>query len=81
MRYPTIAATLRLRVWDDPAAVLETIFSPGGRTVADVDSDGVIRTWDARTECENPGALLRLAATRVTRRLSIAEAKTFGVAR
>lgn len=33
-------------------------------------ADGVIRLWDACSDCENPDALMTLAKTRVTRELT-----------
>jgi len=45
--------------------------------VATLDYAGVIRVWDACTDCQNPTALLALAQTRVTRQLTPAERRTF----
>jgi hypothetical protein len=39
----------------------------------------VVRIYDACTDCENPAALLQLAASRVTRSLTQAERAKYGV--
>ena len=72
------ARTLQpLRVFTDPAALNWVKFTPGSREVVTADEANVIRVWDACTACENPRALLALARTRVTRRLTAQERRTF----
>jgi WD40 repeat protein len=72
------AHTLRpLRVLTDPAPINWVKFTPGSRQVVTADEANVIRVWDACTACENPQALLALAKTRVTRRLTAQERRTF----
>jgi len=38
-----------------------------------------VTLWDACTACENPSALLGIARSRVTRSLTLAERREFGV--
>ncbi len=57
--------------------MLGAAFSPDGRTITTLDTNGVIRLWDACTDCENPGALMALAKTRVTRQLTATEKRTY----
>ncbi len=52
-------------------------FNPNGKTLATLDYSGVINTWDACTDCQNPQALLALAQERITRQLTPAERRTF----
>ena len=74
------ARTLRLlRVWEHPDPVDEVAFSPDSRQLETVDTANVVRIWDACTDCENPRALVALAAERVTRTLTSQEKRTFGV--
>jgi WD40 repeat protein len=74
------ARTLRLlRVWEHPDPVNNVGFSPDSRQLDTVDTANVVRIWDACTDCENPRALLALAAERVTRTLTPQEKRTFGV--
>jgi WD40 repeat protein len=68
-----------LRSIHDPAAVLGAFFTPNSRDVLTWDSNGVIAEWDACTYCQNPRALLALAASRVTRQLTPSERRTFGI--
>jgi WD40 repeat protein len=76
------ARTLRLlRVWRHPAPVEGLGFTTDSRRLGTVDSASVLRLWDACTDCENPKALLALAARRVTRSLTPQERRTFGVGR
>ena len=67
-----------LRVIQQPDPVARVVFSTDSVDVLSVDPAGVIRLWDACTDCENPHALLALARTRVTRSLTPAERRTFG---
>ncbi len=59
-----------LRTFDQPNPVYRVAFSPDSRTLATMDSKGIIRLWDACTDCQNPTALMALAKTRVTRQLT-----------
>jgi WD40 repeat protein len=68
-----------LRTIHDGQAVLGAVFTPNSRDLLTWDSNGVIAEWDACTYCQNPRALLALAASRVTRQLTPAERRTFGV--
>jgi WD40 repeat protein len=68
-----------LRVWEHPDPAIVVGFSPDSRQVTTADTDNVIRIWDACSACENPKALLALAATRVTRSLTPQERRNFGV--
>jgi WD40 repeat protein len=52
-------------------------FSPDGGTIATMDTKGVIRLWDACTDCKNPAALMALTKTRVTPGLTASEEQTF----
>jgi WD40 repeat protein len=68
-----------LRVIRQPDPIQGVVFSADSRDVLSVDSAGAIRLWDACTDCQNPQALLALARARVTRSLTPAERRTFGV--
>jgi WD40 repeat protein len=68
-----------LRILYHPDPVDAVAFGPTSNRIATLDYAGTIRIWDACTDCENPRALLALAATRVTRQLTRAERRTFGV--
>jgi len=68
-----------LRVLQHPDAVDAVAFGPDSRSIATLDYAGTIRIWDACTDCENPGALMAIARSRVTRQLTPAERRTFGV--
>jgi WD40 repeat protein len=67
-----------LRVWEHPDPAIVVGFSPDSRQLDTADTDNVIRVWDACTACENPKALLALAAKRVTRSLTPHERRNFG---
>ena len=72
------AHTLRpLRVLTDPAPLNWVTFDSRSSEIVTADEANVIRVWDACTACENPQALLALAKTRVTRRLTAQERRTF----
>jgi WD40 repeat protein len=76
------AHTFRLlRTIQDPAgaAVFGAVFTQNSQDVVTWDSNGVLAELDACTDCENPRALLALAASRVTRQLTPTERRTFGV--
>jgi WD40 repeat protein len=68
-----------LRTIHDPAAVNGAVFTPNSQDLLTWDSNGVIAEWDACKYCQNPRALLALAASRVTRQLTPSERRTFGV--
>ncbi|MBV9168093.1 MAG: winged helix-turn-helix domain-containing protein [Solirubrobacterales bacterium] len=68
-----------LRVIHDPTVLYGAIFTPNSQDLLTWDSAGVITKWDACTDCQNPRALLALAANRVTRQLTPAERRNFGV--
>jgi WD40 repeat protein len=68
-----------LRVLRHPDPVAGVEFTPDSRQVLSYDFAGLVRLWDACTGCETPRALLALARTRVTRALTPAEQRTFGV--
>jgi hypothetical protein len=62
-----------------PDPVNSVIFSADSRDVVTMDNAGVLREYDACTDCENPAALLVLARSRVTRALTAKERQEFGV--
>jgi WD40 repeat protein len=66
-----------LRVIHQPDPTYGVAFTPDSRDILTYDQRGVVREWDACTACENPRALLTLARTRVTRRLTPQERQTF----
>jgi WD40 repeat protein len=66
-----------LRTLDSGNPMFGVAFSPDGGTIATMDTNGVIRLWDACTDCANPDALMALAKTRVTRELTASEQQTF----
>jgi WD40 repeat protein len=68
-----------LRVITHPDPVFGVAFTPDSRRVITFDAAGVVRVWDACTGCENPGALLALARTQITREFTAQERQTFGV--
>jgi WD40 repeat protein len=68
-----------LRTFDHPDGVVSVALSPGGGTLATLDQVGIVRVWQTCDRCEDPEALLALAKTRVTRTLSPAERRIFGV--
>jgi WD40 repeat protein len=68
-----------LRVIPAPGAVEGVAVTGDSRGVLSWGADSYVRLWDACTDCENPRALLALAHSRVTRSLTPAERRTFGV--
>jgi WD40 repeat protein len=68
-----------LRVWEHPEPAIVVGFSPDSRQLTTADTGNAIRIWDACSDCENPKALLALAAKRVTRSLTPQERRNFGV--
>ena len=66
-----------LRVMRSPAPLTGAVFTPDSRDVFGFDNQDV-REWDACTACGDAKALLRIARTRVTRRLTPQERRTFG---
>jgi len=67
-----------LRLLPDGASVTSVAFTPNGQDVVSTDSAGRIHIQDACSLCGNASALLRLAATRVTRQLTPAERQAYG---
>lgn len=67
-----------LRVIQAGDAVIRVTFTLDSRDVFSWSAAGVVREWDACTDCENPGDLMALARTRVTRELTPAEGRAFG---
>jgi WD40 repeat protein len=68
-----------LRVIKQPAQAGTVTFMPDSKQILTLDSDHVVRRWDACTDCQDKSALLALASTRVTRDLTPAERREFGV--
>ena len=54
-------------------------FTANSQDLLTWDAGVTVREWDACTDCESPSALLALARTRVTRSLTQAERREFGV--
>jgi hypothetical protein len=54
-------------------------FTTNSRDLLIGDATGTVTMWDACTDCQNPPALVQLARTRVTRSLTPAERREFGV--
>jgi hypothetical protein len=67
-----------MRVLPEGASVTSVAFTTDGQNVISTDSAGRIHIQDACSLCGNASALLRLAATRVTRPLTPAERQTYG---
>jgi WD40 repeat protein len=67
-----------LQLLPDGASVTNVTFTPNGQKVISTDSAGRIHIQDACSLCGNASALLRLAATRVTRALTPAERQAYG---
>lgn len=68
---------LRVIPLPDPSQGLA--FTSNSQDLLTWDAGGTVRLWDACTDCEDPSALVRLAQSRVTRSLTPAERKTYGV--
>lgn len=66
-----------LRILDHPDGVIDAAFNPDGSQLATLDYAGVIRIFRTCPDCTNSQALLALARTRITRRLTAAERRTF----
>jgi hypothetical protein len=60
-----------------PGPLTGAVFTPDSRDVLSSDNQDV-REWDACTACGDATALLGIARTRVTRRLTPQERRTFG---
>jgi WD40 repeat protein len=83
----TASADGTVRVWDAQAGTqlrviaaehpVSVAFTPDGSRLAIGDGRGNVGIWDACSGCENPGALLAIARTRVTRSLTPVERATF----
>jgi WD40 repeat protein len=69
----------QLRVIAQPDATTGVTFTSDSQDVLSWGADNNVRMWDACTDCENPRALLALAESRVTRQLTPAERREFGV--
>jgi WD40 repeat protein/class 3 adenylate cyclase len=67
-----------LRLLPQGASVTSVAFTPNGQDVVSTDSAGRIHIQNACSLCGNATALLRLAATRVTRALTAAERQAYG---
>jgi WD40 repeat protein len=67
-----------MRLLPEGASVTSVAFTPDGQDVVSTDSAGRIHIQDACNLCGNANALLRLAATRVTRQLTPAERQAYG---
>jgi WD40 repeat protein len=68
-----------LRVIAQPDATTGVTFTGDSLNVLSWGADNNVRMWDACTDCENPRALLALGQSRVTRQLTEAERREFGV--
>jgi WD40 repeat protein len=69
-----------LRVIIQPGATNELAFTSDSRNILSALSDNTgVSLWDACTDCENSPALLALARSRVTRDLTTAERREFGI--
>jgi hypothetical protein len=68
-----------LRILHHPGPVFGVVFTPN-RSAVVTDDAKVMRVWDACTACGDQRALLDIARTRVTRRLTRQERVTFGEA-
>jgi hypothetical protein len=68
-----------LRILPDSSDVTSVSFTPNGTRVITTDSQGIIRVQDACGLCGNAQGLLRLGASRITRQLTPAERRTFGL--
>jgi WD40 repeat protein len=68
-----------LRVIQLPQAGQGLAFTTDSRGLLIWDAAGAVTLWDACSDCENPSALIRLARSRVTRSLTPAERREFGV--
>jgi WD40 repeat protein len=68
-----------LRILPDNSDVTSVSFSAHGTRIVTTNSKGIIRIEDACSLCGNAEELLRLGASRVTRQLTPAERRTFGV--
>jgi WD40 repeat protein len=68
-----------LRVIQQPGVPDGVAFTADSADVLAWTVGNRVSMWDACTDCENPGALLRLARSRVTRSLTAAERVEFGV--
>jgi WD40 repeat protein len=74
------ARTLQeLRVIAQPDATAGVVFTSDSRGVISYDTGNNVWLWDACKDCQNPLGLLALARRRVTRPLTPAERKAFGV--
>jgi WD40 repeat protein len=70
---------MELRVITQPGPTAGVAFTADSLRVLGYTSPGTASLWDACTDCESPQALLALARGRVTRQLTTAERREFGV--
>jgi DNA-binding SARP family transcriptional activator/class 3 adenylate cyclase/WD40 repeat protein len=68
-----------LRLIQLPKAGQGLAFTTNSQDLLTWDATGTVTLWDACSYCENPSALLNLARSRVTRSLTPAERREFGV--
>jgi hypothetical protein len=68
-----------LRILRHPRTALSAQCSLDGREVLTYDRAGVVRRWEACSDCQDPRALLAIARTHVTRELTPEEKEAFGV--
>jgi WD40 repeat protein len=68
-----------LRILPDRSNVTSVSFTADGTRVVSTDSEGIIHIENACNLCGDAEGLLRLGASRVTRRLTPAEQRTFGL--
>jgi WD40 repeat protein len=68
-----------LRVIQLPEAGQGLAFTTDSHGLLTWDATGTVTLWDACRYCENPSALLNFARSRVTRSLTPAERREFGV--
>jgi WD40 repeat protein len=69
----------QLRVIAQPDATSGVTFTSDSQNVLSWGADNTVRMWDACTDCEKPRGLLALGQSRVTRQLTAAERREFGV--
>jgi WD40 repeat protein len=77
--YDAHTFTLLRTIHDPGTAVSGAVFTHNSQDLLTWDTKGVIAEWDTCTDCQNPRALLALAASRVTRQLTPSERRTFGI--
>ncbi len=68
-----------LRILRHPRGVLSAVFTLDGQEVLTYDTAGVVRRWEACSDCQDARALLAIARTHVTRELTPEEREAFSV--